>query len=115
MKTGIYPNILKNFIITPILKSGDRQSVENHRPIAIISSLNKLLEKCMKHRLEMYLENNKRLMWTQFNKQLAEQVSNHFNECHETLSIFMNLVRAFDIVAHHIILRMHDIRGCKRY
>lgn len=69
----------------------------------------------MKHRLEMYLENNKRLMWTQFNKQLAEQVSNHFNECHETLSIFMNLVRAFDIVAHHIILRMHDIRGCKRY
>ena len=45
LATGIVPSLLKIAKITPIFKSGDNQIFSNYRPISILPSISKTLEK----------------------------------------------------------------------
>lgn len=42
---GVFPDSIKKTIVKPIFKKGDRLSMDNYRPIALISILSKILEK----------------------------------------------------------------------
>lgn len=41
---GIFPDRLKEASITPIFKSGNRNEIENYRPISVLNSLSKIFE-----------------------------------------------------------------------
>ncbi|CAG4939201.1 unnamed protein product [Parnassius apollo] len=41
-----YPNKLKEAIIRPVHKKGDRKFFSNYRPIAILSSIDKIMDEC---------------------------------------------------------------------
>ena len=45
LKTGYIPTILKTAKVVPIFKSGDKHNFTNYRPISLLSSFAKLLEK----------------------------------------------------------------------
>jgi hypothetical protein len=45
MISGIFPTRLKYATIKPIFKNGDKKNVANNRPISILPSLSKILEK----------------------------------------------------------------------
>ena len=45
LATGIVPSLLKIAKITPIFKSGDNQIFNNYRPISILPSISKILQK----------------------------------------------------------------------
>jgi hypothetical protein len=45
---GIFPTIYKKAIICPIYKAGDERELHNYRPISLISSIAKVIEKCAK-------------------------------------------------------------------
>ncbi|CAK1583256.1 unnamed protein product [Parnassius mnemosyne] len=65
--TGPIPDDWKTHIIIPILKPGkDPSSALNYRPIAISSTLSKVMEHLVKNRLEWILENRSILSRTQF-------------------------------------------------
>ena len=49
--TGIVPSQLKIAKVNPIFKSGDNQVFSNYRPISILPSISKILEKIMYNRL----------------------------------------------------------------
>jgi hypothetical protein len=53
--TGIYPDMLKIASIRPILKSGSKIDIENYRPISVLPTLNKIVEKCLLSRLQKFL------------------------------------------------------------
>lgn len=117
LKTGVYPDILKNSIITPVYKTGDRRRVENYRPIVVTSTVNKLLEKCIKIKLEKHLEDIGFLSNNQFGfrskvctedaiQLLTEKILNNLDQGYKTIGIFIDLARAFDTVAHHIMLQI---------
>jgi len=38
MQNGVFPDVLKIAKICPIFKSGDKQTIENYRPIPMLSS-----------------------------------------------------------------------------
>ena len=42
-ENGIYPDILKISKVIPLFKSGCRQSVDNYRPISLLSNINKII------------------------------------------------------------------------
>lgn len=44
LESGIFPDIWKTSCVKPIFKSGPKNSVENYRPICLLSSLGKLFE-----------------------------------------------------------------------
>ncbi|CAG4915933.1 unnamed protein product [Colias eurytheme] len=50
IKTGVFPKPLKKAIVIPIHKSGDRSCPSNYRPISLLCTLAKVLEKCVKAR-----------------------------------------------------------------
>lgn len=113
---GIYPDILKKSIITPIFKSGDKDKKENYRPIAVTSTLNKIFEKCLKMRLCGFLEKKGLLSATQFGfrsgmgtdnalQGVTDFVNKNFNEGYKTIGIFIDLARAFDTVNHSLLLQ----------
>ena len=59
--TGVFPKILKTAVIVPLFKQGNKKLANNYRPISLISTVSKLIEKCIKHKLMSFLEQHKLL------------------------------------------------------
>ena len=45
VQQGYFPDNLKTGCITPIFKTGDREKVNNYRPVCSLSPLSKIIEK----------------------------------------------------------------------
>lgn len=106
---GVFPSALKKAIIHPIFKSGDRSSPNNYRPIAVLPSLSKILERLINWRFLSYLENKNLISPHQFGfrrhisttdavLRLTNTIVNHLNNNKKTLAIFLDLAKAFDTV-----------------
>ena len=63
---GVLPHSLKKSRITLVLKSGDKKQFDNYRPISILCSFGKILEKIVSAQLETHLNENNMLFPDQF-------------------------------------------------
>lgn len=54
--SGVFSSLLKIAIITPIHKVGDKGDVNNYRPISVLPSISKVLEKLINNRIIRYLD-----------------------------------------------------------
>jgi hypothetical protein len=77
MLSGIFPSRLKYATIKPIFKNGDKKNVANYRPISILPSFSKILEKIIYIRLMNQWETNNILAAEQFGFR-TEQASFNF-------------------------------------
>ena len=66
ISTGVYPNSLKIAKVIPIFKKGDSTTVNNYRPISILSTINKIFEKILYSRLINYIEKSNLLYKYQY-------------------------------------------------
>ena len=55
VQQGYFPENLKLGCITPIFKKGDRDKVNNYRPVCSLSPLSKIIEKVVNNRMVEYL------------------------------------------------------------
>jgi hypothetical protein len=56
MQYGIFPERLKYLAIKPIYKKGDKSLITNYRPISLLTSFSKVVEKIMYNRLVSHLK-----------------------------------------------------------
>ena len=56
IESGIFPCIWKNAKVNPIFKSGDKDNVNNYRPISILPTLSKIIEKWIEKNLMLYFD-----------------------------------------------------------
>ena len=56
LKNGIFPNDMKLAEIIPLYKKGEKTFMENYRPILLLITISKILEKCVYKRLYGFLE-----------------------------------------------------------
>ena len=56
LNTGIFPDKLKIAKLIPIYKKGDPQLFENYRPISLLPTISKVLEKIIHKQLSSYFE-----------------------------------------------------------
>ena len=61
MKSGTYPDALKVAKVIPIFKKGSPTSLNNYRPISVLSPINKIFEKLLYTRLMKYIDKSKLL------------------------------------------------------
>ena len=124
-QTSIVPDKLKIARVIPIHKKEDRFCVDNYRPISLLSTVNKLLEKLMHKRLVSFLNQHKILYKYQFGFRqnysttlaLIEITDNILQDLENgkfVCGIYLDLSKAFDTVDHTILLsKLHyyGIRG----
>jgi hypothetical protein len=55
---------MKFSIVKPIFKKGDRKNITNYRPISLLTSFSRVLEKALYIRLTEYYYNNNLLLET---------------------------------------------------
>ena len=82
LEKGVFPDKLKIVRVTPIFKKGNNTLVTNYRPISVLPSFSKLLERIMYDRLYKILLENNILYQKQFG----------FQNAHSTEHVILQLV-----------------------
>lgn len=123
-RTGIFPNKLKQSIIIPIYKGGDRDDVNNYRPISILPAISKILEKLINIRLTNYLAKYNLLSNTQFGFRkglstedavtaLSSLVTEQLDSGFKCLTVFLDLKKAFDTVSVPLLISKLEKAGIR--
>jgi hypothetical protein len=108
--------MLKQCRVIPIYKAGNRLDVDNYRPISLLSSISKILEKIVAEKLLFHLTNNDLLYTHQYGfipKRSAEHnllhilnyVTAALNDGNYCVGVFLDLKKAFDVCSHSILLK----------
>jgi len=116
LEHGVFPRSLKNAIVTPIYKGGEKNKVENYRPVSVLSVFSKVYEKVMYNRLFSYLDINNILYNHQYgfrsgfstDQALIHVIDNiiaALDRREHLVGVFMDLAKAFDSISHSILLR----------
>ena len=124
LSSGIYPSNLKLAKVLPIYKKGDSKSLNNYRPISILSTLNKIYEKILYARLVSYIEKFNIFYKFQFGFrtkhstehaliEIVDQIRLSIDKNELTCGIFIDLSKAFDTVNHDILLKKLDHYGIR--
>jgi hypothetical protein len=114
--TGEIPIQMKTAKVVPIFKSGDPTDINNYRPISLLSSFGKILEKIVANKLTFFLETNSILSKYQFGFRaghstvhpmmlLLNKLTAALNEKKHSIVIFCDLKKAFDTCDHDILLQ----------
>jgi hypothetical protein len=116
IQTGKFPSELKTSRVVPIFKGGDPTTCDNYRPIALLSSLSKTLEKIVANRLSDHLSSHHLLYHGQFGFQrmrnteqnlirVVNYISESLNNKEYCIGLFLDLKKAFDVCSHEILLK----------
>jgi len=114
--TCIIPTDLKKAVITPIYKKGDRNVYDNYRPISVLNTLAKILDKFLFNRISCFIETNNFLSPRQFgfrsgkNTEMAlEAILNNsavnVDNGKKVAIITFDFKKAFDLINRQILLR----------
>ena len=116
IEKGIFTDQIKIAKVTPLFKKGDNALMDNYRPISVLPSFSKMLERIICNRLYSFISENNIFYKKQFGFQkqhstdhaiiyLVNEVLKSFeNNCH-TLGVFIDLTKVFDTEDHHIFLK----------
>lgn len=121
---GIFPQCLKNAIIKPLFKKGDKFDMTNYRPISLISSLAKIVERIIKKRLLKFLEKYELISKKQFGFRektstddaifhLTSNIYRKLEKSKKVLCVFLDLAKAFDTVDHRILIDILNNLGIR--
>ncbi|MCU7801208.1 MAG: reverse transcriptase family protein, partial [gamma proteobacterium symbiont of Lucinoma myriamae] len=123
LTAGRFPSIWKHARVNPIFKSGSKDEVDNYRPISILPTLSKLIEKWVNIKFTAFLNLY----------ELLHQRQSGFREGHSTESaltlmidtwlkaindglfvgcVMVDFRKAFDMVDHKILLKKLSLYKC---
>ena len=111
---GYFPHELKKGCITPIFKTGNKNTISNYRPVCSLSPLSKIIEKVAYNKMIKFIDKYGILSKEQFGfrknmgtdtalANYIESLLKGLNDKKYTVSIFMDLSKAFDVLNHKIL------------
>ena len=118
------PNQLKHSKVRLIHKGGNRKDLSNYRPISLISTIGKVMERYVEEILTRYLRKYDIIDPNQYGYQkekgtitLLERITDNIYEALDkglhTLCIFVDFSRAFDMINHKILIKMLERIGIR--
>ena len=115
LETGVFPSEWKKGNIVPIHKKGDKQMLQNYRPVSLLPICGKILERLMFNEMFEFFIENKLISSSQsgfkpgdscINQLLSitHEIYSSFDEGLEVRSVFLDISKAFDKVWHDGII-----------
>ena len=119
---GIFPSIFKIAEVVPLRKNDPKDQVTNYRPISLLLTISKILEKLVYSRIYGFLTKSNQLYQSQYGfrakhscdhavgELLSDIVKNL--ELHKpTICLYLDLSKAFDTLLHQVILKKLERYG----
>ena len=124
MDNGTFPEIFKTGKITPIFKKGNKEKLENYRPVSILPIFGKIFEKIIYKRISGFLSKENVLNDNQFGfrkghstvhalHSSVRKIEVAMDSRMHTVGIFIDLSKAFDTLDHNIMLEKLDHYGIR--
>ena len=125
LANGVFPDDMKLADAVPLFKGGNNVLLMNYRPISLLPTISKLLEKIMYNRTYEFLDLNNIFFNSQYGfrkkhlcehaiTELTSEICKGLENGKHTMAIFIDLSKAFDTISHHILyqkLERYGIRG----
>ena len=122
LKMGIFPNQLKIAKVVPIFKTGDDTLFTNYRPISLLPSTSKVVERVIFNQLYTYFETNKLFYRSQYGfrkrhstefaaLELVDKLLYMMDKGQVPLGIFLDLSKAFDTIDHKKMIKKLEFYG----
>uniref|UniRef100_A0A8C6VZ07 Reverse transcriptase domain-containing protein n=1 Tax=Nothobranchius furzeri TaxID=105023 RepID=A0A8C6VZ07_NOTFU len=120
-QTGIFPDKMKIAKVIPLYKNGDKQVVSNYRPVSLLPTFSKILEKLFENRLNSFLEKYDLLNDHQYGfrrnrstslavMEFIENIATIVDKKQIGIGVFIDLRKAFDTIDHSLLLQK-----CERF
>ena len=114
ISTESIPNELKEAMVTPLFKKGDKLEVSNYRPVSILCIVSKILERAIYSQVEQHLKENNILFMFQSGFRdsystdtclihLTDFIRSQMAKGNYVGMVLLDLQKAFDTVNHEIL------------
>ena len=122
MTTGEFPSIMKLAEVVPLYKSKEHYLESNYRPISLLTTISKILEKIMYQRVYSFLQNTGQIYSNQFGfranhsckhavGQTVSSIVKGLENHHHVACMLLDLSKAFDTIDHKILLKKLELYG----
>lgn len=124
LQQGTFPNNMKTAIVTPLYKGNEKTEIINYRPISLLPTISKILEKLVHTRITKFLLKHKVFFEGQYGFRknrsttdaildLTGNVLENMNRGHYTMCLFLDMSKAFDSLNLDTILKKLEFYGIR--
>ena len=123
VENGVFPSSWKQAKVTPLYKNGPRDEINNYRPLSILPTLSKLIEKIVQKNLLAYLNKFNVIHRSQSGFRaghstetallyMTENWLKAINDGKIVGTVMVDFRKAFDLVDHELLLQKLELYRC---
>jgi len=122
MDEGTFPKVLKRATVIPIHKKGEKDNLNNYRPISLLPVMSKIFEKVINERITKKLDSKGLIDENQYGFRknhstehaiikFTDQIELELSNKKHVVSVFIDVSKAFDSCDHEILIKKLGLIG----